>query len=181
MERAPFFEDGRNLLSNASSSTHRILLGDFNSHVGKDAKDDLKDAVWETVRVGIMCLGTPTAADSGALLEFLADTKLRLLDSFLPCKQRGTWVHGVSKKWFENEVFLTDVDPIGKRWHSMKAFTTPRFDHRGKLVDLVLYGGPRKHQILKQQQEAKDEEKRIKKQEQSQMGPDAWRLIMGKR
>ena len=106
-------------------------------------------------------MDTPTAADSGALLKFLADTKLRL-DSFLPCKRRGAWVHGVSKKRLENDVFLTDVDPNSKRWHNMNTFTTPRFDHRGTLADFMLYGDPKKQQIKKQQQEAKEEAQRIK-------------------
>ena len=75
--RKAFFETGSAMLARFSPSMKKIVLGNFNSHVGLDHDEDEK--------VGRKRHTTETPPRSFQLMDFLEDSELSLIDSYIQC------------------------------------------------------------------------------------------------
>ena len=93
--RKRYFDIGAELLRLAPKGSKRIILGDFNSRIGATTEDNA---------IGRKLLSTPTPDRSRVLIDFMTETELRHVDSHLSYFQRGTWLNGVNKLFYENDV-----------------------------------------------------------------------------
>ena len=132
--RHTFWEMGTEMLqrSGRSRGKTQILGGDFNSHVGPSMRGGQG--------VGRHTLITPTSRLGHQLAEFTAENNLALVDSFCPCRDRGTWYNHFNNKWYENDVILCTEESLRQRWWNMKTFSLAGSDHRGKQVSFHVRG-----------------------------------------
>ena len=73
------------------------------------------------------------------------------MDSWISCKQRGTWSHHQTKTWYENDVFLTNLEVSHRTWKGLHTCQIADLDHRSKAVTLELHSSLR-NRLCKQAQ-----------------------------
>ena len=131
-ERDTFFEQLSSYMLEVRGVAAKFVLGDFNSHVGSDCSHP---------RCGPYKLRTPTSKHSQKFLDFLDDAGMYHVDSFLPCRSRGTWTHLRDARWLELDCVVTDLMPgVRSRFHQLQVHPLAFGDHYLKMVRVNLFG-----------------------------------------
>ena len=121
------------MLERLPPSHRTICAGDFNSHLSADAWKDHE-------LTGKRGLQTNSTGKSGQFVEFIQENNLHVVDRHIPCRRRGTWWNASKKKWYENDVFLSDGIFAPGAWRNMSTRTIAGCDHRAKSLEMNMMG-----------------------------------------
>ena len=131
--RTRFFDQGSIMLERLPNSHRTICAGDFNSHLSAEAWKDNE-------LTGKRGLRTPTSGRGNHLIEFVQENNLHIVDRHMPCRRRGAWWNASNKKWYENDVFLSDGIFTPGAWHRLTTRTIAGCDHRAKALEMNMMG-----------------------------------------
>ena len=115
--------------------------GDWNSHIGRAAPDDVISD-W----CGTHGLNTPTfryEKEIGELLMGGGCFHIDSHDSQKPVKERGTWWNPNRQRWHDNDNFICNAGPEGNRWPEGCTSQVGALDHKMKIVACCLLLGAR--------------------------------------
>ncbi|XP_063598691.1 uncharacterized protein LOC134775161 [Penaeus indicus] len=116
-EKEKFYTDLRNLVQNAPAEDKVIILGDFNTRVGKDSE------AWKGV-VGKHGVGN--CNDNGRLLlEFCTDQQFTISNTIFQQKNslKTTWMHPRSRHWHLIDYILTHQRDIRDVLHTSDVYS----------------------------------------------------------